>query len=38
LIPPRDALLLMEWAAALAGWQVRWRGQVLHARGDGSAP
>lgn len=38
LIPLRDALLLMEWAAALAGWQVRWRGQVLHARGDGSAP
>ncbi|GLQ87996.1 bacteriohopanetetrol glucosamine biosynthesis glycosyltransferase HpnI [Dyella flagellata] len=38
LIPLRDTLLLMEWAAALAGWQVRWRGQVLHARGDGSAP
>ena len=38
LIPLRDALLLMEWATALAGWQVRWRGQVLHARGDGSAP
>jgi ceramide glucosyltransferase len=38
LIPLRDALLLMEWAAALAGWQVRWRGQVLHARGDSSAP
>jgi ceramide glucosyltransferase len=38
LIPLRDALLLMEWAAALAGWQVRWRGQVMHARGDGSAP
>lgn len=38
LIPLRDALLLMEWAIALAGWQVRWRGQVLHARGDGSAP
>lgn len=38
LIPLRDALLLMEWAAALAGWQVRWRGQVLHARGDGSTP
>lgn len=38
LIPLRDALLLMEWAAALAGWQVKWRGQVLHARGDGSAP
>jgi len=38
LIPLRDTLLLMEWAAALAGWQVRWRGQVLHARGGGSAP
>jgi ceramide glucosyltransferase len=38
LIPLRDALLLMEWAAALAGWQVRWRDQVLHAKGDGSAP
>ncbi|HUA79620.1 MAG TPA: glycosyltransferase, partial [Dyella sp.] len=38
LIPLRDALLLMEWAVALAGWQVKWRGQVLHARGDGSAP
>jgi ceramide glucosyltransferase len=38
LIPLRDALLLMEWAAALAGWQVRWRGQVMHARGGGSAP
>ncbi|GLQ48152.1 glycosyl transferase [Dyella lipolytica] len=38
LVPPRDVLLLMEWAVALAGWQVRWRGQVLHARGGGSAP
>ena len=38
LIPLRDALLLMEWAVALAGWQVRWRGQVMHARGGGSAP
>ena len=38
LVPLRDVLLLMEWATALAGWQVRWRGQVLHARGDGSAP
>lgn len=38
LIPLRDTLLLMEWATALAGWRVRWRGQVLHARGDGSAP
>ncbi|RDS79435.1 glycosyltransferase [Dyella monticola] len=38
LIPLRDVLLLMEWATALAGWQVKWRGQVLHARGDGSAP
>jgi ceramide glucosyltransferase len=38
LIPLRDTLLLMEWAAALAGWQVRWRGQVMHARGGGSAP
>jgi ceramide glucosyltransferase len=38
LVPLRDVLMLMEWAAALAGWQVRWRGQVLHARGGGSAP
>lgn len=38
LIPLRDTLLLLEWAAALAGWQVRWRGQVMHARGGGSAP
>jgi ceramide glucosyltransferase len=38
LIPLRDTLLLMEWAAALAGWQVIWRGQVMHARGGGSAP
>lgn len=38
LIPLRDVVLLMEWATALAGWQVKWRGQVLHARGDGSAP
>jgi ceramide glucosyltransferase len=38
LIPLRDTLLLMECAAALAGWQVRWRGQVMHARGGGSAP
>jgi ceramide glucosyltransferase len=38
LIPLRDTFLLMEWAAALAGWQVRWRGQVMHARGGGSAP
>jgi ceramide glucosyltransferase len=38
LVPLRDVLMLMEWAVALAGWQVRWRGQVLHARGGGSAP
>jgi len=38
LIPLRDTLLLMEWATALAGWQVRWRGQVMHARSGGSAP
>jgi ceramide glucosyltransferase len=38
LVPLRDVLMLMEWATALAGWQVRWRGQVLHARGGGSAP
>jgi ceramide glucosyltransferase len=38
LVPLRDVLMLMEWAAALAGWQVKWRGQVLHARGGGSAP
>lgn len=38
LVPLRDTLLLLEWAVALAGWQVKWRGQVLHARGGGSAP
>ncbi|MDB6051192.1 MAG: hypothetical protein JWR17_3938 [Pseudomonas sp.] len=31
LTPLRDVLLLSEWAAALAGWQVKWRGQSLHA-------
>ncbi|MBL6749940.1 MAG: bacteriohopanetetrol glucosamine biosynthesis glycosyltransferase HpnI [Nevskia sp.] len=30
---PRDFLLFAEWAAALAGWQVRWRGQTLDAAG-----
>jgi ceramide glucosyltransferase len=34
LIPLRDGLLLLEWAVALTGWRVRWRGQVLHARDD----
>jgi ceramide glucosyltransferase len=38
LIPLRDGLSLLEWAVALTGWRVRWRGQVLHARGDGPAP
>lgn len=37
-IPLRDGLLLMEWAVALTSWRVRWRGQVLHARGDGPTP
>jgi len=37
LIPLRDGLSLLEWAAALTGWRVRWHGQVLHARGDGPA-
>ncbi|MFZ0870374.1 MAG: bacteriohopanetetrol glucosamine biosynthesis glycosyltransferase HpnI [Rhodanobacter sp.] len=34
LIPLRDGLSLLEWAVALTGWRVRWRGQVLHARDD----
>lgn len=38
LIPLRDGLLLLEWATALTSWQVKWRGEVLHARGDGHAP
>ena len=33
--PVRDLLLLLEWAVALTGWRVKWRGQVLHARKDG---
>ena len=32
LTPVRDAVLLVEWAAALVHWRVTWRGQVLHAR------
>lgn len=32
LTPVRDALLLVEWAAALLHWRVTWRGHVLHAR------
>jgi ceramide glucosyltransferase len=35
LTPLRDLLLLLEWAVALTGWRVKWRGQVLHARKDG---
>ncbi|MDB5979796.1 MAG: hypothetical protein JWQ69_811 [Pseudomonas sp.] len=35
LTPIRDLLLLLEWAVALTGWRVKWRGQVLHARKDG---
>jgi ceramide glucosyltransferase len=27
--PLRDTLLLAEWAAALFGSRVRWRGQIL---------
>lgn len=37
LVPLRDGLLLLEWAVALTGWRVKWRGEVLHARGNGSA-
>jgi ceramide glucosyltransferase len=33
LTVPRDFLLLAEWATALTGWQVRWRGQTLDAAG-----
>ncbi len=32
LVPLRDTLSLLEWATALAGWRVKWQGQVLHAR------
>ena len=35
LMPLRDLLLLGEWALALVGWRVKWRGQVMHARKDG---
>ncbi|WP_297904935.1 bacteriohopanetetrol glucosamine biosynthesis glycosyltransferase HpnI [Metallibacterium sp.] len=38
LIPLRDGLSLLEWAAALTGWRVGWHGQVLHARGNRPAP
>lgn len=31
-ILPRDTLSLLEWVAALTGWRVTWRGQVLDAR------
>jgi ceramide glucosyltransferase len=37
LIPLRDGLLLLEWAVALTGWQVKWRGAVLHSRGGKGA-
>jgi ceramide glucosyltransferase len=33
----RDCLLLAEWAAALAGTEVRWRDQTLVARGEPTA-
>jgi ceramide glucosyltransferase len=35
LTPLRDLLLLMEWAVALTGRRVRWRGNVLQARKGG---
>lgn len=35
LTPCRDGLLLLEWAVALTGWQVKWRGQMMHARDGG---
>jgi ceramide glucosyltransferase len=38
LIPLRDGLLLLEWLVALTGWRVQWRGEELHARGNGPAP
>jgi len=38
LVPLRDGLLLLEWATALTSWRVTWRGEILHARGDGHAP
>ncbi|WP_397448017.1 bacteriohopanetetrol glucosamine biosynthesis glycosyltransferase HpnI [Pseudomonas sp. NA-150] len=36
LTPLRDGLLLLEWAVALTGWRVNWRGRVMHARKGGS--
>lgn len=35
LAPLRDLLLLLEWAVALTGRRVNWRGKVLHACKDG---
>jgi ceramide glucosyltransferase len=35
LVPVRDGLLLLEWAAALAGRHVQWQGQTLRARNGG---
>ncbi len=35
LSPVRDVLLLLEWAVALTGRRVKWRGVVLHACKDG---
>lgn len=35
LTPLRDLLLLIEWAVALTGRRVKWRGKVLHARKGG---
>lgn len=32
---PRDLLSLLEWAAALAGRRVSWRGHILEANRDG---
>jgi ceramide glucosyltransferase len=35
LLPLRDALLFVEWTAALAGFQVSWRNQILDAAAGG---
>ncbi|TAN06426.1 MAG: glycosyltransferase [Rhodanobacteraceae bacterium] len=38
LFPLRDGLLLLQWSIALTGWQVRWHGRLLDARGKRTSP
>ncbi len=37
LVPARDLLLFIEWTVALTRWQVRWRGQIMNAKGHDPA-